>query len=111
MSTDQEPNDRIPLRELSPGRKRALIIAARVEFVLAALASIGVCFVRLTLLGGSAGPLWAVLGALIGPAYIMASLLALAHSRAVGRPLPALAPELAFWLVAPVAACVFLLIT
>ena len=111
MAPDSTHRERIPLRRLSVGRKRALIVAARIEFALATLSAVAVCAARFTVFIHDSGPAWAILGAVIAPAYLMATGLAVAHAHSVGRPFPALAPELAFWAVAPVATAALLAVT
>lgn len=98
-------------KKLSPGRIRALLLFARLEFVLAAAMSVGLCALRLTVFTGDKDALWAGLGVLIAPAALMAGGLLYVHSRQVGRPWPALWPELAFWTVPPTTALLLLLVT
>jgi hypothetical protein len=108
---EPDSDSRIPLRQLSRGRKRALIIAARVEFAVATLVALGICTARLTIFSQDPGPPWAGLAAVVTPAYLMACGLLATHAYTVRRPVQSLAPELAFWLVAPLATLALLLIT
>lgn len=108
MGSEPEADSR---PRLSPGRIRALSIFARIEFGTAWLLSVALCAARLTVFTTDSGPLWALLGVVVLPAYAMATVLTFVHAKHVARPLPAIWPELAFWAVAPAAATGLLGIT
>ncbi len=110
-STVDPPETEHERPKLSPGRVRAVSVFARLEFAVASLLAIAVCLGRMTAFSHDGGPLWAVLGVLVVPAFVMATVLTIVHARHVKRPLPTVWPELAFWAVAPISAAALLAVT